>query len=105
MKGIVFTEFLAFVAKAYSDDMVDDVIADSHLPNDGAYTSVGTYPYTEMQALVASLAQRTGRRRRDVLAQFGRQLFQRFVIQYPNFCQNRPCFFDFVESVEGYIHV
>lgn len=105
MKGVVFTEYLDFVAKAYGDDMVDDVIADCCLPNDGAYTSVGTYPHTEMQAPVAALAQRTGRHGSDVLAQFGRLLFQQFVNQYPTFFQNRPCLFDFVESVEGYIHV
>jgi hypothetical protein len=105
MKGLVFTEFLDFVAKAHGDDMVDDVIDDCQLPNGGAYTSVGTYHHTEMQALIAALAQRTGRRVPDILEQFGRHLCRRFVDVFPNFFQSRPCLFDFVESVEGYIHV
>lgn len=42
MKGLVFTEFLDFVAALRGGDMVDDVIDDCRLPNGGAYTALGT---------------------------------------------------------------
>lgn len=57
MKGLVFTEFLDFVAALRGGDMVDDVIDDCRLPNGGAYTAVGTYDHAEMQALIAALAE------------------------------------------------
>lgn len=54
MKGVVFTEFLDFVSGALGSDVADDIINDADVPNGGAYTAVGTYPYTEMQALVTA---------------------------------------------------
>ena len=39
MKGIVFTEFLDFVADRYGEDTVDDIIDASELPSAGAYTA------------------------------------------------------------------
>ena len=105
MKGLIFTEFLDFVAAAHGDDMVDDIIDDCRLPNGGAYTSVGTYDHDEMQALIAALAQRTRTPAPEILGRYGRHLFPRFVELFPGFFESRVCLFDFVESVEGYIHV
>lgn len=105
MKGIVFTEFLDFVAAVESDEMVDDIIADASLPHGGAYTSVGTYPFPEMQRLVVALAARTGKGVPMLLAAFGDALCRRFVVKYPDFFAASPCLFDFVESVDRHIHV
>lgn len=83
MKGLIFTEFLDFVAAAHGDDMVDDIIDDCRLPNGGAYTSVGTYDHAEMQALIAALAQRTRAPAPEILGRYGRHLFHRFVELFP----------------------
>lgn len=104
MKGLVFTELLDFVAASYGEDIVDDIIDDCCLPSDGAYTSVGTYDHAEMQALIAALARRTGTPATDILQQFGRHLGHRFVELFPDFFANRACLFDFLDSVESYIH-
>jgi len=105
MKGIVFTEFLDFVGSAFSDDMVDDIIADSDLPSGGAYTSVGTYDFKEMQALVTALAQRSGTAVPRLLSSFGYHLSGQFQRSHPEFFARTPNLFDFLESVEGHIHV
>src|SRR5690349_3154097 len=83
MKGIVFTEFLDFVAMTHGDEMVDDVIEDARLPNDGAYTSVGTYDHAQLQRLVAALSIRTNTDVPIVLRQFGRALCGRSRKGYP----------------------
>lgn len=105
MRGVVFTELLAFIAAGYGDEMVDDVIEDSKVPNGGAYTAVGTYDHREMQALVAALAQRVGVPAYRLLQQFGRCLLCRFTERYPYVWKSQSCLFDFLESVETYIHV
>lgn len=105
MKGVVFTEFLDFVAATHGSDLVDDIIEDSELPSGGAYTSVGTYPYTEMQSLVIALAKRTNAGVPELLMGFGRHLGHRFAVVFPDFFKARSCLFDFIESVDNHIHV
>lgn len=58
MKGMVFTEFLDFVAARFGDDMVDDIVEASPLESGGAYTAVGTYSHGEMVALCSAPASR-----------------------------------------------
>ena len=105
MKGIVFTEFLDFVGGRYGADMVDDIIEDACLSNGGAYTSVGTYPFSDMGALVGALAGRTGAAAPDLIRAFGSRLCQRFVVKFPAFFDAETCLFDFLASVDGHIHV
>ncbi len=105
MKGVVFTEFLDFVSAVDGADMVDDIIDDASLLHDGAYTAVGTYPFTEMQRLVVALARRSGRGADTLLTAFGQYLCGRFVIKYPDFFTGQTCLFDFLESVDRHIHV
>lgn len=105
MKGIVFTEFLEFVAASHGGDTVDDIIDDAALPHDGAYTSVGTYPFQEMQRLVTALCCRTHARADDLLNAFGVHLCSRFAVKYPEFFETAANLFDFLESVDRHIHV
>lgn len=105
MKGVVFTEFLDFVGTAHGADMVDDIIDDADLANDGAYTAVGTYPFTDMQRLVIALATRTKTSAPELLRTFGDHLCRRFVVKFPEFFHAQTCLFDFLESVDRHIHV
>ncbi|QTR50251.1 heme NO-binding domain-containing protein [Candidatus Thiothrix anitrata] len=105
MKGLVFTEFLEMVESKFSPDMVDDIIDDSDLPSGGAYTAVGTYPHSEMLALVQNLSQKTSLPIPALVKIFGQHLFGRFVELYPSFFQNTRNAFDFLESIENYVHI
>lgn len=105
MKGVVFTEFLDFVAKRYGDDAVDDIIDASVLPSGGAYTAVGTYNHTEMVTLCTALAEHTGEPAADLVRSFGTHLSATFVHGYPAFFARSGNFFDFLESIEAHIHV
>ena len=105
MKGIVFCEFLEFVAQRFGDDMVDDVIEDCALASGGAYTAVGTYDPAEMVALCRALAARTERSVDALLQLFGGHLSESFARGYPGFFTRSVNFFDFLESIEAYIHV
>ena len=105
MKGVVFTEFMDFVAATHGPDVVDDIIDDADLPHGGAYTSVGTYPFQEMQRLVVALCQRANASAGDLLKAFGGHLCARFVIKFPEFFEASTNLFDFLESVDRHIHV
>ena len=105
MKGVVFTEFMDFVASTHGDDTVDDIIEDADLPHGGAYTAVGTYPFQEMQRLVVALCRRVNASAGDLLKAFGNHLCSRFVVKFPEFFGASTNLFDFLESVDRHIHV
>ncbi len=105
MKGMVFTEFLGFVAERFGDDTVDDIIEASDLPSGGAYTSVGTYSHGEMVSLCGALAERTGASAAELVRDFGTHLSGTFAHGYPAFFERSANFFDFLESIEAHIHV
>jgi hypothetical protein len=83
MKGLVFTTFYEHCEQQYGPDMLDDIIDDCDLPNKGAYTSVGTYPFQEMVALITALVRRTGGSLPAVLEQFGHACFAKWVHYVP----------------------
>jgi hypothetical protein len=105
MKGIVFSEFLDFVAQRFGEDMVDDVIDDCPLESGGAYTAVGTYDPAEMACLCRALAARTERPVDALLRSFGEHLSGSFARGYPGFFTRSAHLFDFLESIEAHIHV
>ncbi len=105
MKGIIFTEFLVMVEKKFGLDTVDDIIEKSEVPNQGAYTSVGTYSHNEMNALVKALSEKTGIPNSDLLIVFGEYLFQVLAVSYPQFISKTNSVLEFLASIETYIHI
>lgn len=104
MLGIVFTEFFDHVENRYGFDMLEDMIEDSGLPHGGAYTSVGTYPHSEIVDLVTSLSSLSGTPVPQLVEEFGQNLGERFSRKFEHFFSGQPGFFDFLESVEDNIH-
>lgn len=104
MKGIVFTEFLDFVARHHGEDMVDDLIEACPLASGGAYTAVGTYDHAEMAALCGELSRRTGHSAHALVKGFGEHLSRTFEGGYPDFFVRSAHYFDFLESIEAHIH-
>jgi hypothetical protein len=106
MKGIIFTEFMELVEDKFGMDMLDDIIDDSDLPSGGVYTAVGTYDHGEIVALVSALSTRSEIPVPTLLQVYGEHLFSRFPVLYPGFFTKKDqTAFDFLESVESYIHV
>ncbi len=105
MKGIIFTEFLGFVRENHGEEMVDDIIEASELPNAGAYTAVGTYHHGEMLTLCGALSERTGQPVAALVRIFGDHLSGAFARSHPAFFERAGNLFDFLESIEAHIHV
>lgn len=105
MKGIVFTEFLEMIEAKHSPDFTDELVESAGLPHAGAYTAVGTYPHTEMVALVVRYAAMADEPVPEVLRGFGRYLFARFALLYPVFFEGIEDAKSFLAGIEDVIHV
>lgn len=83
MKGLVFTTFYDYCETTYGADYLDDVILGARLPHQGAYTSVGTYPFSEMVSLLTALVAKSGQDLKPTLEAFGAHCFATWVKSWP----------------------
>ena len=105
MKGIIFREFLDMTEDIYGDNVVDEIITKSGIPNNGAYTNVGTYDHHELVQLLMELSSITSQPPSNLLNKFGKHLFKSFSKKYSNMLVGVNDGFSFLKSVEGTIHV
>ena len=105
MKGIVFREFIDMIEDEFSPETADAIIRASDLSTSGAYTSVGTYPHSEMVTLVSNLSTQTGQPVPALLHDFGRHLFKRFTLIHPQYVTNYRSAFELLQQLDGNIHV
>lgn len=105
MKGIVFTEFLEMVEETYGYNVVDKILTENDLESEGIYTSVGTYSHGEMIQLLVGLSDYTGTGIPTLLKTFALYFFDTLKKGYPQFLEAADNAFDFLESIENYIHV
>ncbi|MGB0744214.1 MAG: heme NO-binding domain-containing protein [Opitutales bacterium] len=105
MKGMVFTHFLDMVEEKFGIDMVDTIIEESEVPSGGAYTSVGTYPHTEMVALLQSLEQQLSVPISQLLKVYGEHLFGILASGYPALVDDCKSSKDLLRKLDGVIHV
>ncbi|RJG27293.1 heme NO-binding domain-containing protein [Massilia cavernae] len=105
MKGVIFVEFMELVESRMGLDMLDRIIGEADLPNDGAYTSVGTYDHAELVRMVTALSNATGVSTPQLILMFGEHLFTRFSVGYPALFVEAHNTFEFLERIDGVIHV
>jgi hypothetical protein len=105
VKGMVFTEFMDMVEDVFSADILEDIIVKSELPNDGAYTAVGTYNHEEIVRMASNLSQAVDIPVGTLLEIFGKHLFTRFSERYPAFFEGVTDPFAFLKNIDNYIHV
>lgn len=83
MKGIIFNLFEDVVRRAYGDDAWDDLLEAARV--DGIYTSVGSYPDSDLLKLVAAMGSARELDDDAVLRWFGRQAVPTLAERYPHF--------------------
>ena len=105
MKGIVFTEFLELVESTFGLEVVDEIIEKSELPSQGAYTSIGTYAFSEMLSLITNLSERTKMSVDELLHVYGLHFFSVIQRDYPGILATYKGPMDLLSSVESHIHV
>jgi hypothetical protein len=102
MMGMVFTELLEMVEATYSLDVVDVILEQANAS--GVYTAVGYYDDAELVALLQALATQTGRGIGELLFDFGKHVFSRFLSGYPSFFLHAADAPGFLEGLESVVH-
>jgi len=104
MKGVIFTELVAFMERAQSPEFVDELLVDAALPNDGAFTSVGNYPSEYALQMVTLASEKTGIEAAELCRLFGNYLYQRFMTLYPDIMAEYQSAEDLLAHVGSHIH-
>lgn len=104
MRGLIFTELFELVEERFGLELLDDVIVEANLPNDGAYAATGNYPFSELQSIVVKLHERINVPVDTLLEIFGEYLFAKLFETHPQF-NSITNIIDFLENVETYIKI
>ncbi|MGZ0016157.1 heme NO-binding domain-containing protein [Yeosuana sp. AK3] len=105
MKGVVFTEFLELVEEKFGLKMVDEIIEKSKLTSKGVYTSVGTYPSSEMFQLIEALSEKTKISKDDLLLIYAEHFFSYIEENHSIFLKRYSNPIDLLASIENHIHI
>lgn len=104
MKGVIFTELVNFMESAGGVVFADEVLVEADLPNGGAFTSVGSYPTAHALKMVDIAAQKTGHSVPKLCEDYGRFLFDRFHVLFPDIMKLYATVDDLLDHVGPHIH-
>ena len=102
MKGVVFNLLEEVVVRHHGADVWDDLLDAAGVA--GSYTSIGSYPDAEIEALVAAGASALGLNRAAVLRWFGQEAMTVLSERYSAFFEPHSSARPFVLSVNSIIH-
>ena len=105
MKGIIFTEFLELVELKFGLEMVDKILSESVLESQGAYTSIGTYNFSEMLQLLTNLNKNTGISIDKLLLAYADHFFSVLIDSYGSLISSYKDPIEMLASIEEHIHV
>lgn len=102
MKGVVFNLLEEVVVRDFGEDVWDDLLDAAGM--DGAYTSLGSYPDADIEALVAAAGAKLSLSRGEVLRWFGRKAMPSLAKAYPAFFEPHRSARPFILGVNNIIH-
>lgn len=105
MKGTIFVELIKMAENAFGEDTVDEVLDKADLENDGAFTTVGNYPCSELVKIVVAFSEHSGIGPETLQKMFGHWMLTHFVEHYPQFFADKKDAFSLLDSIESEIHV
>lgn len=105
VKGIVFVELIRMAETAIGEDAVDQILDQCNLSTDGAYSTVGNYPCSELMQLVEALSNHTGTPQQELQRLFGKWMHEHFVHSYPAFFVDKPDALAMLAAIEDEVHV
>jgi hypothetical protein len=102
MQGVIFNLAEQVVTDAHGADLWDDVLEAAGV--EGAYTSLGSYPDAEFDALVTALVLRLGVDPTAVVRQVGEGAMPLLAQRYPQFFAAHSCTRSFLLTLNDIIH-
>lgn len=104
MKGVLFTELLDWIEQRHGVVVLDEILLEAGLPHGGAYTSAGTYDWTEFAAILASACRHTGLPASEVARAYGMHLFSVFATEHGDLVARADDALSCLAMVESFIH-
>lgn len=105
MKGFIFSEFIEMVEGLYGYAFVKQMINNTELSSDGFYISISTYPVQELVDMVTFVSTYKKIPVNDLLIDFGKYMFPKFVLSFPQFFVESQSFYPFLGKLDDIIHV
>jgi Haem-NO-binding len=105
MKGIIFTELLRYLEQIESDSFVDAILQECALPDGGVFIRAGSYPAAHALLIMEKASERMKLPLADLGRYFGRSLFGRFTVIYPDIMGQYTNALDLLAHVGSHIHI
>lgn len=102
MKGVIFNLLEEAVVDQFGDTAWDDLLDAAEV--EGAYTSLGSYPDSEIMALVAAASAKLDLSPAAILRWFGKSAIPSLATRYPDFFSTPGNVRNFLLSVNTIIH-
>jgi hypothetical protein len=102
MKGVVFNLLEQVVSEEAGEAAWEKAIADAAV--DGAYTSLGTYDHSELDALVSSLSQQLDLESDEAVEWFGTKALPKLAELYPELFESHASTLPFLATLNDIIH-
>lgn len=103
MRGLLFSEFLAFAEAEYGCDVAERLSP----PGTGRtepWNPVAAYPHQDLLGMTSRLAALTDSDGADLLRRYGARLFHRLAALYPGFLVGAQAAFPFIAGFQAAIH-
>ncbi len=104
MKGIIFTTFEAFVSDSFGEDVWEDIVDNTELVTNEPFVGPGTYPESDLIALVTTAVQTLGITLDEALAAFGAYSFPKLAEGVPQLMEGLGDARTFFVRLEAVIH-
>jgi hypothetical protein len=102
MKGVIFNLVEGVVRSEHGDGMWDEIVDDAGVT--GAYTSLGSYPDEDLEAIASTVARRLQADPADVVVHVGRQSIASLASTYPQFFEPHADVRSFLLTLNDIIH-
>ncbi len=104
MKGVIFTVFEDFVITKFGEDVLEDIVEATTLETTEPFVGPGTYPATDLLALVSTAADLLGITVDDALRAYGRHAFPALARAVPSLMEQFSNPSSFLLGLESVIH-
>lgn len=104
MKGAIFKVLEDFVETAYGPDAFDELLDETELETTEPFVGPGTYPATDLLALVGTAVEKHGIELDDLLRAFGRHAFPALAGSVPTLMEGFDDPHSFLLGLESVIH-
>ncbi len=105
MKGNVLVELIKMAEDAFGEDVVDEILDEADLSSDGAFTTVGNYPCSDLIKIVEGLSAHSGVSAEILQQKFGHWMMGHFGEKFPETFVGKRDSMEMLEAIDGQVHV